>query len=145
MTTGFGPQTLRIDAEQEISRISASLRSYLKATKRRGIIVALSGGIDSSVVAALCVAALGKERMLLGRVHLDGQVRGCVDQFDEQQTSVMLPGDGFAEPRSRVGPDCFCQQRAGMKHTRERRLGGDLPRFPDRQERVDREGQARLE
>jgi NAD+ synthase len=62
-TSAFGPQSLRIDAEQEISRISASLRSYLKATKRRGIIVALSGGIDSSVVAALCVAAIGKERV----------------------------------------------------------------------------------
>jgi NAD+ synthase len=61
--SAFGPQTLRIDAEQEISRISASLKSYLTATKRRGIIVALSGGIDSSVVAALCVAAIGKERV----------------------------------------------------------------------------------
>lgn len=66
MTTSappFGAASLRIDAEQEIARVSATLNSYLAATKRRGIVVALSGGIDSSVVAALCVAALGKERV----------------------------------------------------------------------------------
>jgi len=59
----FGLASLQIDTELEINRISATLNSYLAATKRRGIVVALSGGIDSSVVAALCVAALGKERV----------------------------------------------------------------------------------
>ncbi len=66
MTTAgqsFGLASLQIDTELEINRISATLNSYLAATKRRGIVVALSGGIDSSVVAALCVAALGKERV----------------------------------------------------------------------------------
>jgi NAD+ synthase len=59
----FGLASLQIDAELEIARISSSLNSYLTATKRRGVVVALSGGIDSSVVAALCVAVLGKERV----------------------------------------------------------------------------------
>lgn len=63
MMGSFGPASLRVDAEAEIARISAALTAYLAATKRRGIVVALSGGIDSSVVAALCVAALGKERV----------------------------------------------------------------------------------
>ncbi|GAB4047243.1 NAD(+) synthase [Catellatospora paridis] len=61
--TAFGPASLRIDADQEMARISATLTQYLASTKRRGIIVALSGGIDSSVVAAACVAAIGKERV----------------------------------------------------------------------------------
>jgi NAD+ synthase len=65
MTTSgaFGPESLKVDAEREVGRIAASLNSYLAATKRRGVVVALSGGIDSSVVAALSVAALGKERV----------------------------------------------------------------------------------
>jgi NAD+ synthase len=66
MTTGtrpFGPASLRIDAELETAKITASLVSYLTHTKRRGAVVALSGGIDSSTVAALCVAALGPERV----------------------------------------------------------------------------------
>jgi NAD+ synthase len=59
----FGLETLQIDAEREIAKVSATLNAYLSASKRRGVVVALSGGIDSSVVAALCVASLGRERV----------------------------------------------------------------------------------
>jgi NAD+ synthase len=59
----FGPESLRVDPERATAAISASLSSYLAQTKRRGVVVALSGGIDSSTVAAVCVAALGKDRV----------------------------------------------------------------------------------
>jgi NAD+ synthase len=62
-TSPFGPASLQIDAEVEMAKITASLTAYLARSKRRGVVVALSGGIDSSTVAALCVAALGKERV----------------------------------------------------------------------------------
>jgi NAD+ synthase len=57
----FGPASLQIDPEAEVAKITASLTAFLARTKRRGVVVALSGGIDSSTVAALCVAAIGKE------------------------------------------------------------------------------------
>ena len=60
---GFGPESLRIDAEVEVAKISRSLTDYLSRTRRKGAVVALSGGIDSSVVAALCVRALGASRV----------------------------------------------------------------------------------
>jgi NAD+ synthase len=62
-TTSFGPASLEVDAEQETARICEVLTDYLAQSKRRGVVVALSGGIDSSVVAALCVAAFGNERV----------------------------------------------------------------------------------
>jgi NAD+ synthase len=62
-TRPFGRASLRIDPELETAKISASLTAYLAQSKRRGVVVALSGGIDSSVVAAVCVAAIGKERV----------------------------------------------------------------------------------
>lgn len=62
-TESFGPDSLAIDAEFEVDRITKSLTEYLSRTKRRGVVVALSGGIDSSVVAALCVQAIGKDRV----------------------------------------------------------------------------------
>jgi NAD+ synthase len=62
-TAPFGPASLRIDADLAIARITASISAYLAGTKRRGVVVALSGGIDSSTVAAVCVAAVGRDRV----------------------------------------------------------------------------------
>lgn len=56
---------LALDCEKEVAGISAGLRQMLsKLFRRRGLVVALSGGIDSSVTLALAVEALGKERVL---------------------------------------------------------------------------------
>ncbi len=58
-------ESLRLDAPAEAERIANILRDQvLGQLRRRGVVVGLSGGIDSSVVAALCVKALGKERVL---------------------------------------------------------------------------------
>jgi NAD+ synthase len=60
----FSAEVLKLDAKQEIQRITASIRETVgERLKRKGAVVGLSGGIDSSVVAALCVCALGKERV----------------------------------------------------------------------------------
>lgn len=63
MMQTFGSDSLAIDAEAEVARISEMLTDYLARSMRKGAVVALSGGIDSSVTAALCVRALGKERV----------------------------------------------------------------------------------
>lgn len=60
----FSADALRIDCEKETERISRCLNEYLDVYKKRGFVVALSGGIDSSVVGALCAQAVGSERVL---------------------------------------------------------------------------------
>jgi NAD+ synthase len=56
---------LRIDAEQVATEIVESLRSIVgDVLRRRGGVVAVSGGIDSSVTAALCARAFGAGRTL---------------------------------------------------------------------------------
>ena len=55
---------LELDADQEIHEICETLRLQVgRILKKRGVVVALSGGIDSSVVGALCVEALGNDRV----------------------------------------------------------------------------------
>ncbi len=63
-SASYSLQTLRIDPEAELARISRTLREQLaQHLKRQGTVVAISGGIDSSTVAAICVRALGPERV----------------------------------------------------------------------------------
>lgn len=59
----YGPEALELDLAAETERITSVLRDYASRTRRRGAVVALSGGIDSSVVAALCARAFGPERV----------------------------------------------------------------------------------
>ncbi len=57
-------EALRIDPEGETARISRMIReTMLRQFKRRGLVIGLSGGIDSSVTAALAVRALGPDRV----------------------------------------------------------------------------------
>jgi NAD+ synthase len=61
----FSRDVMRIDPRLEAGRIEAELRRVvLGDLRRRGAVVAMSGGVDSSVVAALCVRALGPEHVL---------------------------------------------------------------------------------
>ena len=59
----FGPEVLELDLDREFERIRSALTGYLASVRRHGLVVALSGGIDSSLVAAAAVRALGPERV----------------------------------------------------------------------------------
>jgi NAD+ synthase len=61
----FSRESLQFDAARVTGQIEHSIReSVLGTLRRRGAVVGMSGGIDSSVVAALCTRALGAERVL---------------------------------------------------------------------------------
>lgn len=56
---------LRIDPEQVTAEILAAIEStVVQGMRKRGVVLGLSGGVDSSVCAALCARALGPQRVL---------------------------------------------------------------------------------
>ncbi len=60
----FSRAVLEFDRSAEVSRIGAWMKQEVMGTlKKRGVVVGISGGIDSSVCAALAVKALGPERV----------------------------------------------------------------------------------
>jgi NAD+ synthase len=71
----FGPDLLRLDAPRETERICRRLREAVGGPlRRRGLVIGLSGGIDSSVSATLAVRALGAARvfgLLMPERHSD--------------------------------------------------------------------------
>ncbi|MHB9381043.1 MULTISPECIES: NAD(+) synthase [unclassified Mesorhizobium] len=65
MIPEFSKDMLTLDARAEVDRIVDTLRTQVLGTlHRRGVVVGLSGGIDSSVVATLCMRAFGKDKVL---------------------------------------------------------------------------------
>lgn len=61
----FSPDVLMLNCHREIDRIASSIKEALaKKLHRRGLVVAISGGVDSSVTAALCAYAVGKDRVI---------------------------------------------------------------------------------
>lgn len=61
----FSKDILNIDPATVAQKIEEVLRhQILREFKKRGAVVALSGGIDSSVTTALCARALGPDRVL---------------------------------------------------------------------------------
>ena len=61
----FSKDVLRLDLPRDLDAITTAIRQHvLDRLRRKGVVLGLSGGIDSSVVAALAVRALGPERVL---------------------------------------------------------------------------------
>ena len=60
----FTKDVLKIDCAAEARRIVGFIRDQIAAMHRKGVVIGLSGGVDSALSAALSVAAVGKERVL---------------------------------------------------------------------------------
>jgi len=61
----FTKESINLDPAKKVEEITSRLKeSVAKKLKKRGAIVGISGGIDSSVVLALCAKAFGPERVL---------------------------------------------------------------------------------
>jgi NAD+ synthase len=61
----FTSDVLNINSEATVETILTTIRQQvLGALRRKGVVVGISGGVDSSVVAALAVRAFGKDKVL---------------------------------------------------------------------------------
>ena len=59
----FDLKVLDLNLEGEATRICGFIQSQVFSRyKRKGVVVGLSGGVDSALLACLCVRALGPEK-----------------------------------------------------------------------------------
>lgn len=91
----FSTDVLTLDAAAAVERICGSIRDAVRRLKRRGVVLGLSGGIDSSVSAALCARALGADRVF----------------------ALLMPERDSADESTRLGSEMA--QVLGIAHTVE--------------------------
>ncbi len=60
----FNLDVLKIDPLQELDKLSEFIEGQVNAFRKKGVIVGLSGGIDSACIAAVAVHALGTEKVV---------------------------------------------------------------------------------
>jgi NAD+ synthase len=60
----FNLEVLRIDPVQELDKLSEFIVGQVNTRRKKGVIVGLSGGIDSACIAAVAVHALGNEKVI---------------------------------------------------------------------------------
>ena len=60
----FNLDVLKIDPVKELAVLSDFIVGQVNAFRKKGVIVGLSGGIDSACIAAVAVHALGKEKVV---------------------------------------------------------------------------------
>jgi len=60
----FHTNILQIDSEAEVDRICSFIQQQVAMTKRDGVVIGLSGGIDSALCAELCFKALNSHNVL---------------------------------------------------------------------------------
>jgi NAD+ synthase len=65
-------------------KLEAFIRTQVKSAGAKGVVVGLSGGVDSAVVAALCVRALGKSRVLALLMNEDWQASLQAEKYAER-------------------------------------------------------------
>jgi NAD+ synthase len=69
MTDGVeAPAGVPFDPVACLARLAEETAAAIRRLRRRGAVVAVSGGVDSGVVAGICVRALGPEHVLLLRL-----------------------------------------------------------------------------
>ena len=106
----FHRDVLIIDLEAEAQRIAGEIRRIVAhECKRRGLVVALSGGIDSSCVAGLAVKALGPTKVF--GVHMPERDSSDATLGLSQSVSTTLGFDSTVEILTPILEGFGCYQR----------------------------------
>lgn len=121
----FGKDVLKLDLEKEFERITSAIYELVHHEMRRqGVVVGISGGIDSSVVLALCTRALGSQRVVgillpekessPENITLAEEVANCFDvQTLIEEITPALDGFGCYERRNEAIRRVFPQFQPG--------------------------------
>ena len=121
-------EVLNLDYEKEVNGICEFIRQTLRSSiKRRGLVVAVSGGIDSSCSAALAVRALGKDKVFCLRLPENDSAKTTGDRsqllvdhlgvhYETHDIAATLEAIGCYKRRDAAIKNIFPDYGAGWKN-----------------------------
>jgi NAD+ synthase len=124
----FTNEVVDFDRQAEVERICGWLRETLRTTvHRRGVVVAVSGGIDSSVCAALSVKAFGPEKVFALMLPERDSAQDTIDRsqklvshlgvkHERQDIAPTLEAIGCYQWRDEAIRKCFPDYGKGWKN-----------------------------
>lgn len=112
---------MEFNAKQQLPGLIDWMRQQMKACGGKTAVVGISGGKDSSVVAALCAAAYGKENVI-GILMPDGvqpdidYSQGLVEFLDLKHYTFNIHGgtSGILEEMDRIGVEASRQTKVNL-------------------------------
>ncbi len=112
---GASARLLAIDAGDTIDRLADEIRRALRDLGRRGAVVAVSGGVDSGVAAALAVRALGPRRVLLLRLPERDIGQHASDLGLELAQALGAPSEEESITAALEGLGCYRRRDAAIR------------------------------
>lgn len=109
------------DAKEQLKGLVAWMREQMQSCHGKTAVVGISGGKDSSVVAALCVAAFGRENVL--GVQMPDGIQPDIDYADGIVSHLGIPHyvfnihgatEGFLQEMERLGIAASRQTRVNL-------------------------------
>jgi len=110
---------LKIDPEKAVETIIDFIKKTVEASGASGVVIGLSGGVDSSLAAALCVRALGSNRVLAVLMPTDFTPREDVEDAFEHAKILGIRA-GFVKVQDIV--DSFSKSLGVSKDEAESKL-----------------------
>jgi NAD+ synthase len=115
------------DPERSIERLTPKIADAVRELGRRGAVVAVSGGVDSGVVAGLCCRALGPKHVVLLRMPERDVGDASSDlglelaetlgaRTEEQPITAALEGLGFYDRRDDAIRQVFPDYDSSWRH-----------------------------
>src|SRR2546427_12136295 len=92
---------LEIDRSAALSEIVGFVSNVFASSRAKGIVVGLSGGIDSAVVASICVKAIGPERVT-GLLLFEKKTMEGADSRDAKELARKLKIETLVFPIDEV-------------------------------------------
>lgn len=111
----LGPQVLALDAAAEVDRICRWMVEVVAGQRRRGVIIAISGGVDSGVCAALAARAVGPAKVYGLLLPEHDSSLSSEDRGREVAEHLGLPFEAVNITPALEGLGCYAQRDAAIR------------------------------